>query len=50
MSSNQDETAPLLDTQNGATPKQGHEKKCNCANTYNGDLSPRNETEQNKNL
>ncbi|KAF9310102.1 hypothetical protein BG003_008934 [Podila horticola] len=27
MSSNQDETAPLLDTQNGATPKQGHEKK-----------------------
>ncbi|KAF9327449.1 hypothetical protein BG006_009248 [Podila minutissima] len=27
MSSNEDETAPLLDNQNGATPKQGQEKK-----------------------
>lgn len=39
MSSNDDETAPLLDNQNGVTPKQGQEKKCNCANICRMHLS-----------
>lgn len=39
MSSNDDETAPLLDPQNGIAKKQGQEKKCNCTPNWYHRLS-----------